>query len=197
MKHQALNFRRLRALIWKEGIQIINDPSSILIAFVLPVILLFLFGYAVSLDSTHLRIGIALAERSPESAGLVRALSDSKYFEIKTSLDRRALETDLVAGRLRGVIVIPSDFSQNLGRPGEEPSIQVIADGSEPNDIISVCCSLFSSERADDAHRNLYARHRDLLLSSNSIIQESRSQKAKNGSVATMESKPAPLNLDS
>ena len=110
-----------------------NDPSSILIAFVLPVILLFLFGYAVSLDSTRLRVGIALAERSPETSSLVTALSGSKYFDIKTSLDRRALETDLVAGRIRGVVVIPSDFSQKLMRPGEEPTIQVIADGSEPN----------------------------------------------------------------
>jgi ABC-2 type transport system permease protein len=133
MMRQGLNFRRLRALIWKEGIQIINDPSSILIALVLPVVLLFLFGYAVSLDSTRLRVGIALAEQSPESASLVAALSSSKYFDVQTSLDRRALETDLVAGRLRGVIVIPSDFSQNLIRPGEEPTIQVIADGSEPN----------------------------------------------------------------
>ena len=133
MKRSALNVRRLRALIWKEGIQILNDPSSILIAFVLPVILLFLFGYAVSLDSTRLRVGIALAERSPESASLIAALSDSKYFDIETGFDRRALEADLVAGRLRGVIVIPSDFSQKLLRPAEEPTIQVIADGSEPN----------------------------------------------------------------
>ncbi len=153
MKQQALNVRRLRALIWKEGIQIINDPSSILIAFVLPVVLLFLFGYAVSLDSTRLRVGIALAERSPESASLVTALSDSKYFDIKTSLDRRALETDLVAGRLRGVIVIPSDFSQNLMRPGEEPTIQVIADGSEPNtanfvqNFITAAVNIWSQER--------------------------------------------------
>src|SRR6202795_4511842 len=153
MKNQALNVRRLRALIWKEGIQIINDPSSILIAFVFPVILLFLFGYAVSLDNTRLRVGIALAERSPETASLVTALSDSKYFDIKTSLDRRALETDLVAGRLRGVIVISSDFSQHLMRPGEKPSIQVVADGSEPNtanfvqNYILAAVNIWSQER--------------------------------------------------
>src|SRR6202011_3537381 len=91
--------------------------------------------------------------RSPETASLVTALSDSKYFEIKTSLDRRALETDLVAGRLRGVVVISSDFSQNLMRPGNQPSIQVIADGSEPNtanfvqNYILAAANIWSKER--------------------------------------------------
>ena len=170
MKNQALNVRRLRALIWKEGIQIINDPSSILIALVFPVILLFLFGYAVSLDNTRLRVGIALAERSPETASLVTALSDSKYFDIKTSLDRRALETDLVAGRLRGVIVIPSDFSQNLMRPGEKPSIQVVADGSEPNtanfvqNYILAAVNIWSQERGMETNS----------VSPNSIAVQSR-----------------------
>ncbi len=56
--------RRLWALMRKEAIQIITDPSSILIAFILPVILLFIFGFAVSLDTTRLRIGVVLEERT-------------------------------------------------------------------------------------------------------------------------------------
>src|SRR5262245_12277607 len=51
--------RRLRALVIKESLQIGRDPSSILIALVLPLILLFLFGYGVSLDANHVRIGVA------------------------------------------------------------------------------------------------------------------------------------------
>ena len=58
---------RLRSLVLKEAIQIANDPSSILIAFVLPVLLLFLFGFAVSLDNTKVRIGVVLTDASPPS----------------------------------------------------------------------------------------------------------------------------------
>ena len=77
MKQPTISLRRLRSLIWKEALQIVNDPSSILIACVLPVVLLFLFGYAVSLDISRLRIGVALEERTTESEGLVAALRDS------------------------------------------------------------------------------------------------------------------------
>ncbi len=133
MKHRSISLRRLRSLIWKETIQIVNDPSTILIAFVLPVVLLFLFGYAVSLDITRLRIGIALEERTPESESLVAALRDSKYFHVKVSFDRRGLERDLVSGRIRGIVAIPVDFSRRMVRESDQSPIQVIADGSEPN----------------------------------------------------------------
>ena len=124
---------RLRSLVWKEAIQIVNDPSSILIAFVLPVILLFLFGFAVSLDNTKVRIGVVLTERTPESESLLRTFQGSRYFDVRVDTDRRAMQKELVAGRVRAVIVVAPDFSRNLVRNGGAPAIQVIADGSEPN----------------------------------------------------------------
>ena len=133
MNHPSMSLRRLRTLIWKEALQIISDPSSILIAFVLPVVLLFLFGYAVSLDITRLKIGVALEERTAESESLVAALRDSKYFDVKESLDRRGLERDLVSGRIRGLVIIPINFSRKMVWETDQSSVQVIADGSEPN----------------------------------------------------------------
>jgi ABC-2 type transport system permease protein len=133
MNHPSISLRRLRSLIWKEALQIISDPSSILIAFVLPVVLLFLFGYAVSLDITRLKIGVALEERTAESESLVAALRDSKYFDVKESLDRRGLERDLVSGRIRGLVIIPTNFSRKMVWENDQSPIQVIADGSEPN----------------------------------------------------------------
>ena len=129
----SMSLRRLRSLIWKEALQIISDPSSILIAFVLPVVLLFLFGYAVSLDITRLKIGVALEERTAESESLVAALRDSKYFDVKESLDRRGLERDLVSGRIRGLVIIPINFSRKMVWENDQSPVQVIADGSEPN----------------------------------------------------------------
>jgi ABC-2 type transport system permease protein len=133
MNHPSMSLRRLRSLIWKEALQIVSDPSSILIAFVLPVVLLFLFGYAVSLDITRLKIGVALEERTAESESLVAALRDSKYFDVKESLDRRGLERDLVSGRIRGIVIIPINFSRKMVWENDQSPVQVIADGSEPN----------------------------------------------------------------
>ena len=53
--------RRLRALVWKESLQVMRDPAAWLIAFVLPPILLFLYAYAVSLDVDHVPVGLVLA----------------------------------------------------------------------------------------------------------------------------------------
>jgi drug efflux transport system permease protein len=111
----------------------VTDPSSILIAFILPVMLLFLFGYAVSLDTTRIRIGVALEERTPESENLLTSLRNSRYLDVTVSFDRRALEREMVAGRLRGLLVVPVDFSRRLHAASDSAPLQIIADGSEPN----------------------------------------------------------------
>lgn len=129
----SINFNRLRALIRKEAFQIIRDPSSILISFVLPLILLFLYGYGVSLDLDHLRIGLVLQDTSPAARTFAESLTDSRYFNVKIARDERELTRDLIRGRIRGIVVIPSYFSSFLERPGIIAPIQVIADGSEPN----------------------------------------------------------------
>lgn len=124
--------RRLRALVGKEARQIVRDPSSILIGFVLPVLLLLIFGYGISLDTTTVRMGIVLEDARPAATGLARAFQGSRHFEVKTAFDRSRMERELVAGRVRGIVVIPPDFSERLAA-GRAPSVQVITDGSQPN----------------------------------------------------------------
>jgi ABC-2 type transport system permease protein len=123
----------LGALVRKELIQIVNDPSSILIAFILPIMLLFLFGYAVSLDSTRVRVGVALEGRTPESENLLVSLRNSKYLDVTASFDRRFLEREMVAGRIRALLVVPIDFSRRLQSTENSAPLQIIGDGSEPN----------------------------------------------------------------
>jgi len=132
MNKSNSSWRRLRALIWKEGIQIVHDPSSILIAFVLPVLLLFLFGYAVSLDSTKLRIGFVMEDRSPETESLLDAFRGSKYFLLDISFSQQELEKKLLTGKIRGLVIVPMDFSRKREWSNTERRIQIIADGSEP-----------------------------------------------------------------
>ena len=83
------SWRRLRALIGKEWLQIIRDPSSILIAFVLPLLLLFAFGYALSLDATGVKIGLVLEDSTPAAQGFAAALTHSRFFDVRSGRDRR------------------------------------------------------------------------------------------------------------
>lgn len=131
--------KRLTALIRKESLQIVRDPSSILIAFVLPLLLLFIFGYGVNLDSNRIRIGLVLEDSTPDIASLATAFTNSRFLQVTVGHDRREFTEELVGGRLRGIVVIPRGFSARLIRgagghaeSGDMP-VQVLTDGSEPN----------------------------------------------------------------
>lgn len=128
-----INKRRLRALLIKELFQIIRDPSSILISVVLPLIFLFLYGTGVSLDLDHLRLGIVLEDTAPDAQTFAKSFSESRYFDITFKWDRRELLNDLEKGAVRGMVIVPSYFSDFRNRQNKIAPIQVIADGSETN----------------------------------------------------------------
>ncbi|SUB83594.1 Inner membrane transport permease ybhS [Pragia fontium] len=131
--HTFFSLRRLIALCRKETYQILRDPSSGLIAFVIPLMLLFIFGYGINLDSSKLKVGILMEQQTPEARHLVDAFIGSAYIAPTISTDRRELIHKLQAGEIRSMIVIPSDFAQQQYRPENTAPIQVITDGSEPN----------------------------------------------------------------
>ncbi|MEO6092500.1 MAG: ABC transporter permease [Novosphingobium sp.] len=128
---QAFNRRRVAAMIGKEARQIIRDPSTLLIAMVLPLMLIFLFGYAVSLDTARTRVGLALESDSAPALGLAQAYQRSRWFDVRMARSVAPLRPLLVAGRIHAIIVIPTDFGQRQARDGGAP-IQIIADGSLP-----------------------------------------------------------------
>jgi ABC-2 type transport system permease protein len=129
----GFSWRRLRALCLKETRQILRDPSSGLIAFVIPLMLLFIFGYGINLDSSKLRLGILLEQHSEEARDLANAFAGSPYIEPTISDNRQQLMQMMQAGSIRGLVVIPNDFAEHMARPSDRAPLQVITDGSEPN----------------------------------------------------------------
>ena len=129
---QSRRWRRIRALIRKETLQVTRDPSSFVVAFVLPALLLFLFGFGISFDATRVKVGLVIEEPSPETAWFVASLANTPFFDVREAADRRAFVDDLAAGRLNGIIVLSADFAERLAR-GDTAGIQVITDGSDPN----------------------------------------------------------------
>ena len=126
------SLRRIAGLIRKETLQILRDPSSFLIAGVLPLLLLFIFGFGVSLDLRRVPVGVVVEQPTPETDSLLASFRNSRYFDVSLARDRREVEDDLVSGRLKGVVVLAADFTDRLGR-GETAPVQVLVDGSDPN----------------------------------------------------------------
>lgn len=122
----------LRALIKKEFYQIIRDPSSILIAFVLPLILLIIYMYGVNLDTVRIALGMKVDDPSEQVTTLVDSFKSSKFVDAYVYNNPQKMYNDLTGSKLRGLIVIPNDFSSKLDR-NEPATVQVIADGSETN----------------------------------------------------------------
>src|SRR5262245_24432469 len=127
------SIRRVLALSKKETLQILRDPSSNIIAFVLPVIMLFIFGYGINLDSSAVRIGLLLEDTSPEAQQFAASLYGSRYFHVIATNSRQDLSRKITEGSVRGFIIVPLDFSAQLRRGSSTAPIQVVADGSEPN----------------------------------------------------------------
>lgn len=125
--------RRVKALVKKESFQIVRDPSALLICIVLPLLLLFIYGFGVTLDLNHLKLGVVMEDTAPDAQSFLKSLTDSPYFDVTVVRDRREMVEPIIAGNIRGFVVIPSYFSKFRELKGHTAPLQVIADGSEPN----------------------------------------------------------------
>jgi len=123
---------RLLGIIRKETWQILRDPSSISIAFVMPVLLLFLFGYGISLDAKHIPVGIVVEQPDLATESLIGSFNRSEFFspvhfsniqEAEQAMDRREIE---------GIIWMRSNFSASL-LSGQEAPIGIIINGVDSN----------------------------------------------------------------
>jgi ABC-2 type transport system permease protein len=128
-----MNMGRLFALIKKEALQILRDPSALLIGFVLPPALLFLISFAVSLDVKNVNIGVVLEGDGAFSRDLAAAYDATSYFDVTPVRHRKEIERSLITGELAVFVVIPQDFDARMVDPTRPANIQVVTDGSQPN----------------------------------------------------------------
>ncbi len=123
---------RVRMLIAKELRQLLRDPVSMGLCLLMPLVMLFLFAYAVNLDVEDVSLGVYDADRTPASRALQHRLTATAYFELKRQFDDTArFESALQAGEIRLAMAIPLGFHERLLR-GERTPVQVIADGTYP-----------------------------------------------------------------
>jgi ABC-2 type transport system permease protein len=128
-----MNLRRVQAIARKEYYHLIRDFRSLYLAFIIPLLLILLFGYALSLDVEHIATAVVDHDRTPESRDFIRQLNASVYFDVVGYAPSTAALTDLL-DRNRAVlgIVIPPRWSADLKADRRSP-LQVLIDGSDPN----------------------------------------------------------------
>jgi ABC-2 type transport system permease protein len=129
---RATRRMRLRGLVRKEFLQILRDPSSIAIAFLMPVLLLFLFGYGVSLDAEHVPVGIVVEKPDQDTSRFIGSFSQSRYFEPVILFSMPEAVQALESGTVDAVIHLRQDFSKNLKASRDAP-VQVIVNGVDAN----------------------------------------------------------------
>ena len=127
-----MNAAIIKTFVKKEFKQIIRDISSILIAFVLPLILLFLFGFGVNFDTNTVKIGIVDQSNSVESRNFIQSLKNTKYLDTSFYKTTNEAEKFLIGGKIRSYVVIPVNYEIELKKK-LNPKIQIITDGTEPN----------------------------------------------------------------
>jgi len=123
---------RLAALVKKEFLQIWRDPSSIAIAFLMPVILLFIFGYGVTLDAKDVPVALVVERPSPETAVFVGRFMKTPYFRPTVFTDFGQAAQALQQRKVEGIVRLRGDFASRQVRP-TNASIQVIVNGVDAN----------------------------------------------------------------
>ncbi|RMH04321.1 MAG: ABC transporter permease [Nitrospirae bacterium] len=123
---------RLRGLIRKEFLQVVRDPSSIAIAFFLPVLLLVLFGYGVSLNAKHVPLAVVAEKPDSLTAGLTASFRHSSFFDLSVYSTMSEAEQALRAHQVQAIVRLRENMAQAFTSQDGAP-IQVIVNGSDAN----------------------------------------------------------------
>jgi len=129
--------KRIKAVIVKEFVHILRDPTSLVIVFLMPVLMMFIFGYSINYDLERVEVGIIDLADNELSRKLVKKFVNNNYFAVENLEEKyaspiKAGEKLLKSGDLKEIIIIPSDFSEKI-KKNRKAEIGIIIDGSDSN----------------------------------------------------------------
>jgi ABC-type multidrug transport system permease subunit len=143
----GFSFARLLAMLRKEWVQMRRDRATVGLTVMLPLIQLFLFGYAINANPRHLPTGLITAEHSTYERTLVSALQNTGYFDVRPFTSEAAAEKALRRGDVMFVLNIPPDFSRRIDR-GEQPHVLMDADATDPTAIANATAAVVALNAA-------------------------------------------------
>ncbi len=128
-----MNLRRTRAIARKEALHIVRDVRSLIAALAIPLVLLLLFGYALTLDVDRIPTYVYDGDRSPASRALIERFRGSRFFELRGAVnDYTAIERAIDRDQILLGVAIHRDFSRDLAA-GRKATVQLLVDGSDSN----------------------------------------------------------------
>jgi ABC-2 type transport system permease protein len=128
-----MSFRRTRAMFRKEILHIVRDSRSLAMALAVPIVMLILFGYGLTLDVDHIPTLVYDSDRSPQSRDLIAQFAGSRFFEIIGTVDNyHAIERSIDRDQCLLAVVIQRGFARDLAA-GRAAAVQLIYDGSDSN----------------------------------------------------------------
>jgi ABC-2 type transport system permease protein len=123
--------RRVRALVVKETRQVMRDPSSIAIGVVLPMILILLFGYGLSLDVKNVPVAVVVEDPTPTAMELVAGFQLSPYFKAQITRSMPPAERMMLERSVDAIVRIPADFARQVNEGSAQ--VQVVLHGGDAN----------------------------------------------------------------
>ena len=128
-----MNLRRLKAVAKKEFLHVLRDPRSLMMGIGMPMLLLFLFGYALTMDVDRVPLVVWDQAETAQSREFISRFSGSRYFDLRQQASGYlAIEEAVDRREALIALVIPPDFDRLLSR-GERAPVQTILDGSDPS----------------------------------------------------------------
>jgi ABC-2 type transport system permease protein len=128
-----MNFRRTKAIAHKEMLHILRDSRSLFAALLQPIVMLLIFGWALSLDVDRIPTYVYDMDHTPQSRDLIRDFSGSRYFNIVDQVhDYHSIDRAIDKRACLLAVVIPQNFAKDIGLK-KETQVQLLIDGSDSN----------------------------------------------------------------
>jgi ABC-2 type transport system permease protein len=125
-----MNLRRTKAVARKEFLHIVRDPRSLMAALGMPILMLVLFGYALSLDVDRVPTAIYDQSNTALSRELINRFRASRYFDVVDAPGRAFIERGIMSDELMLGVVIPTDYAEDVSA-GRNADVQLLLDGSD------------------------------------------------------------------
>ena len=126
-------FTRITAIIVKEFLQVFRDPRMKIVIFISPIVQIMIFGYAATMDITHVPTAVYDLDNTKESRDVIRLFKYSKYFDINRYLQKEAdIKYILDHATIKAVIKFTRGFGQDL-TGNNSAQMQLIVDGTDSN----------------------------------------------------------------
>jgi ABC-2 type transport system permease protein len=127
-----MSFSRLLSLIRKEFLQIRRDPRTLILVIVIPIMQMFLLGYAATNDIRNVPLAVLDQDRSPQARALLDAYRAADYFRVSAEANsEQELRSMIDNGQVRAAVIIPPDYGKKVSEGGSA-QISFILDGSDP-----------------------------------------------------------------